>query len=140
MPDGTTPNVQIFNSYDAGGTATYNAATGDIGNLGVRINRIPAAGETQSITFQVIGAIQGTNAIITDDYLRMASFDILNQAWAGSIRGLLIGTPGPLTLTNGLFNGGTGTCGGLLSATDLTNDAAVTGDPLKHAPDLGGGL
>jgi hypothetical protein len=125
MPNGTTPDVQIFNSYDSGGTATSNAATGDLGNLGVRINNIPTS--PQTITFKVIATVHGTDTIATNDYIGMAIFDILNSRWIGSSRGLLAGTPSPLTLTGML--GGTGSCPGVLAATDLTGDTA---------PDIGG--
>jgi hypothetical protein len=125
MPDGTTPNVEIFNSYDSGGTATSNAATGDLGNLGVRINKVPAS--YQTITFKVIATVHGTDTIATNDQMGIATFDILNSSWVGSSRGLLVGIPNPLTLTASL--GETGSSRGTLATTDLTGDIA---------PDLGG--
>jgi hypothetical protein len=129
---GTTeglPNVEIFTGYDAGGTPTNNPATGEIGNLGVKINRIPAAGESQTITFKVIGAIHGANSNPNDDYMGKTVFDILNQGWIGSNKNLAIGVPSPIALSPGMYNGGTGTTGGRVASTDLTGDLA---------PDIGG--
>jgi hypothetical protein len=119
-------NVDIFNTYDSGGTSTANAGLGSVGNLGVHIKAIPAT--PQTITFKLIATVHGTDLVATNDQMGSAVFDILNSAWTGSAAsGLAIGRPSPVTLTAAL--GAVGSATGALAATDLTGDAA---------PDIGG--